>query len=65
MANSITGALIVLATSGIALIGYLYEWWPVTSEQWVIVFMIQLSVYFLTYYLTGFGRRVPQTAPGG
>ena len=65
MANSITGALIVLATSGIALIGYLYEWWPVTSEQWVIVFMIQLFVYFLTFYLTGFGRRVPQTAPGG
>ena len=58
MANSITGALIVLATSGVALIGYLYPWWPVTSEQWVIVFLLQILAYLTAFYLTGLGRRV-------
>ena len=60
LANSITGVLIVLATSGLALIGYMDHWWPVTSEQWVFVFVSQALVYALAFYLTGLGRSAQQ-----
>ena len=51
MANSASGLLIAAASSGTVLCGYYANWWPVTSEQWGWVFLIQCLLYFVTYYL--------------
>ena len=60
VANSLTGGLIVMASSGVALMGYQKEWLAVTSELWVAVFASQCLVYGLVFYLTGLGRSVSQ-----
>ena len=61
MANSITGALIVLGTSGVALVGYLGHWWPVTSTSWIWVFCGQVLVYAVAFYTTGVSLPATQT----
>ena len=60
LANSITGALIVLGTSGVAVIGYLERWWPVTSDEWAVIFVLQALAYALAFYVTGLGRSALQ-----
>lgn len=53
LANSLTGAVIVTSTSGLALMGYLNLWWPITSELWGWLFLIQSICYCLVFYITG------------
>ena len=60
LANSMTGGCIVMATSGIALMGYQLEWLAVTSQLWSLVFGCQCLAYGLVFYLTGLGRSVSQ-----
>jgi UDP-GlcNAc:undecaprenyl-phosphate GlcNAc-1-phosphate transferase len=60
LANSLTGSSIVMASSGIALMGYQLEWLAVTSQLWSLVFGCQCFAYGLVFYLTGLGRSVSQ-----
>ena len=60
LANSLTGGVIVMVTSGVALVGDLLGWLPVTSQLWALVFICQCMVYGLVFYLTGLGRPVSQ-----
>jgi len=53
LANSASGLTVAAASSGVILLGYLSNWWPITSEQWVFVFATQCLVYGLAYYATG------------
>jgi hypothetical protein len=45
LANSMTGLIISGSSSGVTVVGYLNEWWPVTSDNWLIVFVAQYLVY--------------------
>ena len=56
LANSMTGVLIVLCSSGMALIGFTQEWWSITSNQWAWVFLAQCFVYLLAFFATGIDR---------
>ncbi len=56
LANSITGILIVSCSSGLALFGFINEWWPNTSNQWAWIFLAQNIAYCLIFILTGFNR---------
>ena len=60
LANSLTGGAVVASTSGVALMGALWDWLPVTSSQWAAVFGAQCLAYGLTFYLSGLGRPVSQ-----
>lgn len=60
LANSITGLLIVSFSSGVALIGYVCEWWSVLSNQWAWVFTCQLIVYLFAFFVSGVSRPVSQ-----
>ena len=52
-ANSATGLSIAGATSGIALVGYLQQWWPLTSDTWLWVFFAQFLVYGIIFFTLG------------
>ena len=56
LANSMTGVLVVASSSGIALAGYLNQWWLVTSNLWAWVFLFQWAGYGVVFYLTGLNR---------
>ena len=56
LANSMTGVLIVSCSSGLALLGYTQAWWPVTSNQWVLVFLAQCAIYLATFVISGLNR---------
>jgi len=56
LANSMTGGLIVVLSSGLTLTGYIYQWWPVTSDLWAWLFLFQCVGYGAVFYLTGLGR---------
>jgi len=56
LANSMTGGLVVASSSGLTLIGYIYQWWPVTSDLWAWLFLFQCIGYWIVFYLTGLGR---------
>ena len=60
LANSVTGALIVFFSSGLALIGYTEEWWSVTSNKWVWVFLAQCAIYMVAFFVTGLNRPISQ-----
>ena len=60
LANSLTGGAVVASTSGVALMGTLWNWLPVTSSQWAAVFGAQCLAYGLIFYLSGLGRPVSQ-----
>jgi len=62
MANSSSGLTVAAASSGIALWGYLADWWSITSDQWTMVFMGQCVAYVLAYYLTGKSSLERETA---
>jgi len=51
-----TGGLVVASSSGLTLIGYIYQWWPVTSDLWAWLFLFQCIGYGIVFYLTGLGR---------
>ena len=56
LANSMTGVLVVASSSGLALAGYLNQWWLVTSHLWGWVFLFQWVGYGVVFYLTGLNR---------
>jgi len=56
LANSMTGVLVVASSSGLALVGYLNQWWLVTSHFWGWVFLFQWVGYSVVFYLTGLNR---------
>jgi UDP-GlcNAc:undecaprenyl-phosphate GlcNAc-1-phosphate transferase len=56
LANSMTGVLVVASSSGLALVGYLNQWWLVTSHLWGWVFLFQWVGYSVVFYLTGLNR---------
>ena len=60
VANSLTGGVIVASSAGVAMMGSLFSWLPVTSELWALVFALQCIAYALAYYLTGLGRPISQ-----
>lgn len=53
LANSLTGLMISCCTSGIVVFGYVSQWWPPSSSQWVYLFAIECVLYLFVYYLTG------------
>ena len=57
LANSLTGGLVVASSSGLTAVGYIYQWWPVTSHLWAWLFLFQCIGYWIVFYLTGLGRR--------
>lgn len=60
LANSITGLAVALSTSGLAMIGYFANWWPVTDDRWIFVFAVQSVIYFLVFTISGSNRTVTQ-----
>ena len=60
LANSLTGALIVFWSSGLALLGYTEEWWSATSDQWAWVFLFQCALYLLAFFAGGLSRQSSQ-----
>ena len=56
LANSMTGGLIVASSSGVTLLGYIFQWWSVTSNLWIWLFSLQCVSYGVVFYLTRFGR---------
>ena len=62
VANSATGLSITLATSGVVLMGFLQQWWPVTSNDWAWIFVGEVILYAVIYYATGLGRPSAQYA---
>lgn len=53
MANSLTGLSIAGATAGVALVGYLGAWWPVTGTEWLGVFIGQCAIYGVVFTQAG------------
>ena len=49
-------AVVVASSSGITLVGYLNQWWLVTSHFWGWVFLFQWVGYGVIFYLTGLNR---------
>jgi UDP-GlcNAc:undecaprenyl-phosphate GlcNAc-1-phosphate transferase len=60
LANSLTGGVIVASSAGVAMMGSLLSWLPVTSELWALVFAVQCIAYLLAFYLAGLGRPISQ-----
>ena len=56
LANSMTGVLIVSFSSGMALLGFIGNWWPVTSNQWAWIFLLQFLFYLFSFFVTGHSR---------
>ena len=53
MANSVTGLSIALGSSGVALIGYVGELIPISSNLWFFVFLAQCGLYGLIFVTAG------------
>ena len=53
MANSVTGLSIALGSSGVALIGYVGELIPISSNLWFFVFLAQCGLYGLIFVAAG------------
>jgi UDP-GlcNAc:undecaprenyl-phosphate GlcNAc-1-phosphate transferase len=56
LANSLTGCSLTLLFSGIAMLGYLFDWLPVTSHLWAWVLASQCLLYVILFYVSGYGR---------
>ena len=48
-ANSLTGLIIASASTGVAFVGYFYNWLSPTDSAWGWVFCAQVIVYMLVY----------------
>ena len=53
MANSATGLSIALGSSGVALVGYVGELIPISSNLWFFVFLAQCGLYGLIFISAG------------
>ena len=53
MANSATGLSIAAGSSGVALVGYVGELAPLSSNLWIFVFLVQCGLYGLIFISTG------------
>ena len=53
MANSATGLSIAAGSSGIALVGYVGELIPISSNLWIFVFLTQCGLYGLIFVTAG------------
>ena len=53
MANSATGLSIAMGSSGVALIGYVFEVIPISSNLWFFVFLAQCGLYGLIFISAG------------
>ena len=51
LASSLTGLLISCSSSGLVLIGFLLQWWPVTSGEWIWLFGLQVFLYWLVWVI--------------
>ena len=60
LANSMTGCSLTLLFSGMAVLGYLFDWLPVTSNSWALVLVGQCLLYSILFYASGYGRNVSQ-----
>ena len=60
LANSVTGVLIVSFSSGMALAGFTMDCWPVSSNQWGWIFLLQCCFYTLAFFFTGLSSRTSQ-----
>jgi UDP-GlcNAc:undecaprenyl-phosphate/decaprenyl-phosphate GlcNAc-1-phosphate transferase len=60
LANSLTGLAVALASSGVALVGFLAEWWPVSDNRWIAAFITQCVIYTIVFILSGLNRKVSQ-----
>jgi UDP-N-acetylmuramyl pentapeptide phosphotransferase/UDP-N-acetylglucosamine-1-phosphate transferase len=60
LTNSITGLSVVASSSGVAVVGYLHQWWSATSDMWLLIFLIQWVAYSVAFYLTGLNRPINQ-----
>ena len=58
--NSLTGLLVSGFTSGLVLLGYIYEWWPASSNEWAYFFVFECVMYGIVFFLTGLSRRSTQ-----
>jgi UDP-N-acetylmuramyl pentapeptide phosphotransferase/UDP-N-acetylglucosamine-1-phosphate transferase len=56
LANSMTGLMVIGCSSGLALIGYLDQWWLATEDYWLLLFAFQLILYAIVFYLAGVKR---------
>jgi len=53
MANSATGLSIAAGSSGVALVGYVGELIPISSNLWIFVFLAQCGLYGLIFVTAG------------
>jgi UDP-N-acetylmuramyl pentapeptide phosphotransferase/UDP-N-acetylglucosamine-1-phosphate transferase len=60
MANSATGLSIAAGSSGVALVGYVAELVPLSSNLWFFVFLAQCGLYGLIFVTAGRGKNKPQ-----
>jgi UDP-GlcNAc:undecaprenyl-phosphate GlcNAc-1-phosphate transferase len=60
MANSATGLSIAAGSSGVALVGYVAELAPLSSNLWIFVFLAQCGLYGLIFVTAGRGKNKPQ-----
>ena len=60
LANSLTGGLIVLGSSGLAIFGYTQEWWSVTNNNWAWIFLAQCIMYLFAFVISGSSRPLSQ-----
>jgi UDP-N-acetylmuramyl pentapeptide phosphotransferase/UDP-N-acetylglucosamine-1-phosphate transferase len=45
LANSLTGLLITCSSAGLVFVGFMMQWWPITSSEWGWIFVFELLLY--------------------
>jgi UDP-GlcNAc:undecaprenyl-phosphate GlcNAc-1-phosphate transferase len=60
LSNSVTGLLISGGSAGLVLVAYIREWWPITSDTWIWLFILQSALYLGVFKLSGRSKPPPQ-----
>ena len=60
LSNSITGLLISGGSAGLVLVAYIGQWWPITSDIWIWLFILQCVLYLGAFKLSGRSKPAPQ-----
>jgi UDP-GlcNAc:undecaprenyl-phosphate GlcNAc-1-phosphate transferase len=60
LSNSITGLLISGGSAGLVLIAYIGQWWPITSDNWFWLFIVECVLYLGAFKLSGRSKFAPQ-----
>jgi UDP-GlcNAc:undecaprenyl-phosphate GlcNAc-1-phosphate transferase len=60
LANSLTGLTISGCTAGLTLYAYSLNWLPITSNQWIFLFIIEVFLYGVGFKLTQQDRGTTQ-----